>query len=74
MPEFRLGGGSRASALLSGRIGVPHDRVLHALSATRPTSGLFRTALTGELEGETAPAVEVGGCPSARRKDTRSGG
>jgi hypothetical protein len=37
----------------------------------RPTSGLSRTALTGESEGEAAPAAEVGAKPQRSAEKTR---
>jgi hypothetical protein len=56
-----------ASALLSVSKGWgSRGRFFLIKQPLRATSAFFRTAFTGELEGEAAPAAEVGGEPERR--------
>jgi hypothetical protein len=48
------------------------ERTLYLIERLlRPTSGVSRTALTGELEGEAAPAAEVGAEPQRSAEKSR---
>jgi hypothetical protein len=62
--------GSRASALLSSGIVDALEKSHFIDGLPRPTSGLSRTALTREPEGETAPAAEVGAKPQRSAEKT----